>query len=179
MFITKTETGLRVLKDRSIRLTPLQRAIFVMVDGRRTIEEILAATATIGATMDDVNVLFSHGLVADAAPALTSALEEADAIDYEAQRRRDQDDQQRFAQAYPIAARLVAGLGLRGFRLNLALEGAKDLVALKQVAHRIREAVGPAKFAELDHALNHEDDTEFDDFEDMLDGVDSMRGEGQ
>ena len=180
MFITKTETGLRVLKDRSVPLTPLQRAIFVMVDGRRTIEEILSATAAIGATMDEVNVLFAHGLVADAAPALTAALEEADAADLEAeQRHRDRNDQERYAQAYPIASRLTSALGLRGFRLNLAVEGAKDLAALKLVSHRIREAVGPAKFAELDHALNHEDDTEFDNFDDMLDGVDSVRGEAQ
>ena len=169
MFITKTETGLRVLKDRSIRLTPLQRALFVMVDGRRTMEEILAATAPMGGTMDDINVLFAHGLVTDAAPALTSALREADAADAAAeQRHRSRTDQERYAEAYPIATRLTSGLGLRGFRLNLAVEGAKDLAALKQVSQRIREAVGPAKFSELDRALNHGQDSEFEDFEDML-----------
>ncbi len=44
MFITKTETGLRVLKDRSIRLTALQRALFVMVDGWSLTMAMLAAS---------------------------------------------------------------------------------------------------------------------------------------
>lgn len=187
MLITKTEIGLRVLKDRSVRLTPLQRAIFVMVDGRRTIDDILSATAPMGATMDDFNVLFAHGLVADAAPEpepvqleqeQDAAGEEANAAQAD-ERQQPLTDQERYAQAYPIAARLSSGLGLRGFRLNLAVEGARDLAALKQVAQRIRDAVGPAKFAELDHALNHEDDSEFGefgeftDFDDMPDGADS------
>ncbi|MEP6824135.1 MAG: hypothetical protein ABI919_04910 [Ramlibacter sp.] len=174
MFITKTEAGLRVLKDRSIRLTPLQRAIFVMVDGRRTLEEILAATAAMGSTVDDMNALFAHGLVADAAPALTAALREADDADEEAeQRHRARTDQERYAEAYPIATRLTSGLGLRGFRLNLAVEGAGDLAALKQVAEKIHDAVGPAKFAELDRALNHEDDSDFGESDDLLDDPDS------
>lgn len=186
MFITKTETGLRVLKDRSVRLTPVQRAIFVMVDGRRAIDDILAATTAMGATMDDFNVLFAHGLVADAEPARAPDRDPEPEPEPPAQAsagaeagpgRQALADQERYAQAYPIATRLTSGLGLRGFRLNLAVEGARDLATLKQVSQRIREAVGPAKFAELDHALNHEEDSEFNAFDDLLDGMESSLDE--
>ena len=56
--------------------------------------------------------------------------------------------------AYPIAIRLTAGLGLRGFRLNLAVEAAGDLDKLKALAPRIKEAVGAEKFRELQSSLD-------------------------
>ena len=61
--------------------------------------------------------------------------------------------QQHYLKAYPIAIRLTAGLGLRGFRLNLAVEAASDLDKLKELAPKIREAVGPEKFLDLENAL--------------------------
>jgi hypothetical protein len=62
--------------------------------------------------------------------------------------------QERYAEAYPIATRLTASLGLRGFRLNLAVEGALNYEQLLEVAPKIRDAVGADKFAPLDSALN-------------------------
>jgi hypothetical protein len=43
---------------------------------------------------------------------------------------------------------------LRGFRLNLAVEGATNYEQLVAVAPKIRDAVGPDKFKPLDDALN-------------------------
>ena len=63
------------------------------------------------------------------------------------------DDQAHFLKAWPIATRLTANLGLRGFRLNLAVESAGDLAKLKELAPRIKDAVGSEKFRELDVAL--------------------------
>ena len=62
-------------------------------------------------------------------------------------------DQQRYTDAYPIATELTAGMGLRGFRLNLAVEGAGSFSDLAALAPKIREAVGDAKFARFDKAL--------------------------
>ena len=63
------------------------------------------------------------------------------------------DAQQHFLKAWPIATRLTAKLGLRGFRLNLAVEAAADLAGLKELAPRIKDAVGDEKFRELEIAL--------------------------
>ena len=60
---------------------------------------------------------------------------------------------ERYQAAYPIATELTAGLGLRGFRLNLAVEGAGSFDDLAALAPRIREAVGDDKFERLDQAL--------------------------
>ena len=59
----------------------------------------------------------------------------------------------RYKDAYPVATALTAELGLRGFRLNLAVEGAGSFADLSALAPKIREAVGDAKFAKLDKAL--------------------------
>ena len=62
-------------------------------------------------------------------------------------------DMERYQAAYLIATELTSGLGLRGFRLNLALEGAGGFDDLAALAPKIREAVGDAKFARLEKAL--------------------------
>lgn len=64
-----------------------------------------------------------------------------------------QSAQDHYSKAYPIAARLTAGLGLRGFRLNLAVEGAGNLAELQALSLKIREAVGAEKYRELERAL--------------------------
>ncbi len=61
--------------------------------------------------------------------------------------------QQRYQDAYPIATRLTAGLGLRGLRLNLLVEGTTSYEALVALAPKIRAAVGQEKAGELDRAL--------------------------
>lgn len=48
---------------------------------------------------------------------------------------------------------MTAGLGLRGFRFNLAVEAAGNLAQLQELAPKIKEAVGPEKFRELQSAL--------------------------
>lgn len=63
------------------------------------------------------------------------------------------DAQAHFLKAWPIATRITANLGLRGFRLNLAVEHAADLAELKELAPRIKDAVGDEKFRELEVAL--------------------------
>jgi hypothetical protein len=60
---------------------------------------------------------------------------------------------QRFALAWPIATRITASLGLRGFRLNLAVEGASGYEQLRDLLPKIRDAVGVEKARELELAL--------------------------
>lgn len=49
---------------------------------------------------------------------------------------------QRYQAAYPIATEITSSLGLRGFRLNLAVEGAQSFDDLAALAPKIRELVG-------------------------------------
>ena len=61
--------------------------------------------------------------------------------------------QERFAQAWPLATQLTAGLGLRGFRLNLSIEKASGYDDLLKLLPSIQEAVGKEKCAAFERAL--------------------------
>ncbi len=155
MLIVKTDLGHRVLKDRSVALTPRQRSALILFDGQRTLDQVLQTTAATGVTREDVDKLLELGLVMDSNPEQTrveqaAAKAQADAIEH----HKHRTPQERYAEAYPIATALTAGLGLRGFRLNLAVEAATTYEKLLEVAPKIRDAVGPEKYKPLDNALN-------------------------
>lgn len=59
----------------------------------------------------------------------------------------------RYQQAYPLAVSITGGLGLKGFRLNLAVEAAMGYVQLVALAPRIRDAAGDKAYARLHSAL--------------------------
>lgn len=153
--IAKTDAGHQVMKDRSIVLTPRQRSALILIDGKRTLDQVLAATAPAGVTREDLDKLLELGLIVDAEPQRTAAelaTVEADAVAVEQHKHRT--PQERYAEAYPIATQLTASLGLRGFRLNLAVDAAVSYEKLLEVAPKIREAVGPQRYKPLDNALN-------------------------
>lgn len=168
MIYFKTALGLSVLQNRSLTLTPRQRSAFIMFDGKRDVTEVLKATAGLGVTPDDVAHLVSLGLLLPQAssaahagsaaavspvPAVPAMPQSAAALSYTAGGQPTISAQAHYLKAYPIAIRLTSGLGLRGFRLNLAVEAAGDVDKLKELAPKIREAVGPEKFLELENAL--------------------------
>ena len=145
MTYTKTELGRTVLQHRSLGLSPRQRSAFILFDGTRGVSEVLKLTKALGVTADDISRLVELALLApkDAAAGRQQSEAGLPAL----------DDQAHYSRAYPIAVRLTSNLGLRGFRLNLAVESAADLEALKDLAPKIKEAVGMDKFSELEDAL--------------------------
>jgi len=86
--------------------------------------------------------------VADAA-----AVAAAEAATAAATARSARTPQERYAEAYPLATQLTASLGLRGFKLNLAIEGAAGYDDLLALLPKIREAVGPEATRRLEQAL--------------------------
>ena len=155
MSIVKTEAGQRVLKDRSVPLTPRQRSVFILIDGQRSMKEGLTASAAIGVADEDIERLFELGLIADVVPPLSVEEAAAESAKEESIREhKARSPMQRYQDAYPIATRLTAGLGLRGFRLNLAVEAAGNYEQLLAIAPRIKEAVGAEKYAPMESALN-------------------------
>lgn len=163
----KTELGQAALQNRAIALTPRQRSVFIMFDGKRSVEDVIKATAGLGVTIEDVHHLVSSGLLAEvtqpveplANPVAATAIQPVAPAVNHVPTVSGKDglpshlDQAHYSRAYPIATRLTAGLGLRGFRLNLAVESAGSLGKLQELAPKIKEAVGSDKFRELEDAL--------------------------
>ncbi|WP_395055093.1 hypothetical protein [Polaromonas sp.] len=145
----KSEAGQLALKDRSV-LTPRQRSAFILFDGNRDLTEVLQATAAMGVLEEDVDHLIGLGFLV---PPDVVVETQAQVNVREATATR-LTSQERYKKAYPVAAQLTASLGLQGFRLNLAVEGAGNLDALLALLPAIRSAVGPAKAEALEQALH-------------------------
>ena len=64
MIPVKATAGLQVLKDRSITLSQRQRTALIVIDGKRSVAEVMQSS---GASPEDVRCLFELGLVADVA----------------------------------------------------------------------------------------------------------------
>ena len=157
MIYIKTPSGQTAMQVRSAELNPRQRTAFIMFDGKRDSAEVLKATAGIGVTQADFDYFLEVGFLAPIASA--AAAVQKPRTDLPAPLKSNVDgkpselSQSNYSTAYPIATRLTAALGLRGFRLNLAVEAAGDLEKLKELAPRIKDAVGAEKFKELEDAL--------------------------
>lgn len=176
MILVKTPLGQQALKDRHGDLTPRQRSAFILFDGKRALEQVLAATAAMGITVADVKTMVDRGLLQlqEGVTGSPGALEPPGGMDTVPSPAIEIGDgrqslaadgadaaapagarapMDRYQAAYPIATALTAELGLRGFRLNLAVEGVRGFDELAALAPRIRDAVGDAKFARLQQAL--------------------------
>lgn len=142
MKYTKTEAGQLAFKRRSPLLSSRQRSAFILFDGAKTLEQVLTATSGLGVTQADVEHMLAHGLLA--APEPVVVVEPA---------ASSRTPQQRYADAYPIATRLTASPGLRGFKLNLAVEAAQGLDDLLALLPKIEEALGAQTCQPLARAL--------------------------
>ena len=151
MILVKTEAGHQALKDRSIPLSPRQRSAFILFDGKRSVDDVLAAG--MGIVREDIDQMVGLGVLEPVAGSATAPAGAAAAAAAPAQGSSGRSRQQRYKDAYPIATQLTGSLGLKGFRLNLQVEGTTSYEDLLALAPKIRAAVGPDRAIELDRAL--------------------------
>jgi hypothetical protein len=152
----KTELGKKIFQDSNQKLSMGQRSALIMFDGDKDDSVVLKSLAAMGLTAQDIQSLVQGGLIEAAGESVQTAATTGTGTAAAApglQAESAMSEQDRYKQAYPVATRLTSGLGLRGFRLNLSVESAGSYQDLLALAPKIREAVGDAKFAELDKAL--------------------------
>jgi hypothetical protein len=154
----KTELGKKIFQDSNQKLSMGQRSALIMFDGDKDDSVVLKSLAAMGLTAQDIQSLVQGGLIEAAGESVQTAATTGTGTGTAAaapglQAESAMSEQDRYKQAYPVATRLTSGLGLRGFRLNLSVESAGSYQDLLALAPKIREAVGDAKFAELDKAL--------------------------
>ncbi len=148
MIYVKTLAGQQAFTTRAPALTSRLRIAYLMVDGVRHRTDVLTATAGMGVSIDDLDRLVALGFIeASAVPVAAEppqraefSLEQQSAI---------------FLAASRQATALTASLGLRGFRLNLAVESAQNLTALEALLPQLTEALGEDAVAPLQRLLSH------------------------
>ncbi len=154
MYLGKTEVGQKVFKDRSVPLSPRQRSAFIIFDGKRSVDEVLAATAGLGLTKVDIEQMVELGLLSSLQVAVEPVVSSTENSTVSLGGMVELGEaQSRYSRAYPLATQLTATMGLRGFRLNLAVEAVGSYSQLVALFPKIRDAVGVEKSAELERVL--------------------------
>ena len=162
MKLTKTDVGHKAFKERSPLFSARQRSAFILFDGQKAMDQVLASTAGMGVTRADVDYMVEQGFLApsrEQAAASNPRMASADAVEQAEQAATTPDPainrtpQERYSEAKPLATKLTAGLGLRGFMLNLSVESAAGVDDLLTLFPKIQDAVGAKACRELERAL--------------------------
>lgn len=153
MILIKTEAGQQAFKERSPLFSARQRTAFIMFDGKKTVEQVLQAA---GGSQEDVDHMEAQGFLSPAAG--EAELAAAQAVKTASAQAAEEvfharSAQDRYKEAKPLATQLTAGLGLRGFRLNMAVESADGFDGLMALLPKIKEAVGSKACQALERAL--------------------------
>ena len=170
MAYSKTDKGSVAFKERSEALSNRQRSLFLLFDGVKTVEQVLSITKPLNITQADIDHLIACEFIRDADPIGTALVAKPPATELSAVAAApvtsgtpiapvssvvvsSKSHQERFAEAWPLATQLTAGMGLRGFRLNLSIEAASGYDDLLALFPKIQAAVGAEKCKALEKAL--------------------------
>jgi hypothetical protein len=162
MRLIKTEDGKKAISDRSVKLSPRQRSALIIFNGERSLDEVLTMLVGLGFTKVDVDHMVSLGLLTDVDVNVDVNVSPSNAPKTGVPSLENEplggfvaldDAQARYQLAYPLATKLTASMGFRGFRLNLAVEAAGSYSQLVQLFPKIKEAAGAEKSSALENAL--------------------------
>jgi hypothetical protein len=118
----KTEEGVRELKERKRNLPIALRSVLIMVDGNRTVAEVLERARALRVDAAALATLESAGLIAKRFSAPSAAESEA------ASAPRSESEIQRFIAAQQQLSNAInKHLGFRGYMMMLRLQRAHNL----------------------------------------------------
>lgn len=156
MKYSKTEAGQVAFKQRSAQISARQRSMFILFDGSKTGEQVLAATAGMGANQADIDALVELGflaLVPGSDKPVKSAVPATPAGPVVEPSPSGRSEQERYLEGMKVATQITSALGLRGFRLNLAVEAAGNLKDLLELLPKIEATAGAEACKALHTAL--------------------------
>lgn len=131
-----------------------QRSAFLQFDGQRRLAEVLDTMSGLGVSDADIQDMVDKGFLT---PSEQTSTQPAPAPEKTggSEALTPEEKARRYQAAYPIAIRLTAGMGLRGFRLNLAVEAAGGYDDLMKLIPSLNQALGEATTFELRQTLQH------------------------
>ncbi|MDQ2918140.1 MAG: hypothetical protein ABI316_10810 [Casimicrobiaceae bacterium] len=123
----KTERGLRELKERTLNLPITLRGLLILIDGNRTVAEVLVKARALKLDQRAMTALERGGLIAKRFSAPSAAPMAASVV----QSQPSQDEVARYLQAQQMLSDAInAHLGFRGYGLMMRLQktaNARDL----------------------------------------------------
>jgi hypothetical protein len=132
----KTELGLRELKERHLNLTVPLRGLLIMVDGNRTVADILEKAKALRLDETALQALEDGGLIAKKFAAPSMAEGEAVAA------QRSEDDVKRFMRGQQMISDAInRHLGFRGYGLMMRLQKTANIRDLHDLLREVAAAL--------------------------------------
>lgn len=177
LILKKTDKGMEALRARDPVLPHRMRPAFIMFDGHKSIEQVMALSPSAGGQMqvlEDIKQLLQHGLLellrpGDAGPPPSNPSDIIDSLAGPAPTPPPaaaaapatashaaagiNNHSERYIKAYAAASQLVSGLGLKGFRLQLQLEKAQGYDGLVAILPKLREVIDAKKLRPIEAIL--------------------------
>ncbi len=125
----KTELGVRELKERTVNLPLPLRGLLIMVDGNRTIGDVLAKARMLNLDETALAALESGGLIAKkfSAPSSTRGAIATDAV-------RTEDEVQRYLRAQQLMSDATnKHMGFRGYGMMMRLQKTANVRDLRDL----------------------------------------------
>jgi len=125
----KTELGLREVKERTLKLPVGIRGVLIMIDGNRTIGDVLEAARVLRVDSTALDLLESEGLITKkySAPSTNGAAAVAEAP-------RSEDEVDRFLRAQQLMSDATnKHLGFRGYGMMMRLQKTSHLRDLRDL----------------------------------------------
>ena len=142
MIYVKTAAGRQALKERSELMPRKYHFPFLMCDGVRDSADILTASAQHGFTSVDLYQMVQLGFIEAASAGVAPVLLQTPGVSGAPSQAPSPQSAALFVEAEHLATSITAKLGLRGFRLNMAVERTNNLADLKALLPQIEEAAG-------------------------------------
>jgi hypothetical protein len=132
----KTEEGIRELKERKLNLPIALRSLLIMIDGKRSVADVLERAQALHVDLSAVAALERAGLIAKrfGAPSVAEAGSAAVA--------RSEDEVERFiATQKRLSDLLNEHLGFRGYMMMMRLQRAENLRDLHDLLPDVAKAL--------------------------------------
>jgi hypothetical protein len=142
MIYVKTEAGRQALKERAESMPRKYHFPFLACDGVRDAADILRTSAAQGFTEADLQYLTQLGFIAPVVNAIPAATPAAMVKPTAEQAPTAALTVSSFVEAKHMATAITAKLGLRGFMLNMSVEGVSNVQELRALLPKIQAAVG-------------------------------------
>lgn len=165
LVLKKTDKGLEALRTRDPALPKRLRTAFILFDGQKSVAQVLRLLpgAPNGIALSDITDMLQSGwlvlLNPSTAPEMPARGLEVSSDTAAAlaalQHSGVPDHAQRYQQAYSMVMAIVGQMGLRGFRLQLALEKASGYDDLVAMLPRLRTAIDAAQMRPIEKVLLH------------------------
>ncbi len=166
LILKKTDKGLEALRSRDPALPKRLRTAFILFDGNKNVAQVMQLLPSSPALeLEDIYAMLQAGWLellnpslapqvpARTAPSAATVAATQQKAAASAQRPSIRNPADRYQQAYTVLTHMLGEMGLRGFKLQLAVEKADGYEGLLALLPRLQASFDAQKMRKIEKIL--------------------------